>query len=72
MLAARTPKNTFFFEEFYRGHHLPHPRRGLYTPPVHPYPLQRTRADCTAQVAGQAVRDDRDGGGALEGVERVR
>jgi hypothetical protein len=40
---------------------------------------QRTRTDCTAQAAGQAVPDarqttrgDRDGGGTLEGAECVR
>ena len=27
-------KNAFFFEKFYRGHDLPHPRRSLHTPPV--------------------------------------
>ena len=28
------PENAFFFEKFYRGHDLPHPKRSLYTPPV--------------------------------------
>lgn len=34
MLARGTLKNAFFFEKFYRGHHLPHPRLSPYTPPV--------------------------------------
>lgn len=41
------------------GTHLPHPRRSLYAPPVHPCPLQRTRNGYTAQAAGQTVPDAR-------------
>lgn len=33
-VGKRNAKNAFFFEKFYRGHDLPHPRRSLYTPPV--------------------------------------
>lgn len=43
------------------GTHLPHPRRSLYTPPVHPCPLQRTRNDGTRQAAGQTVLDAKQG-----------
>ena len=51
----RTQKNAFFFEKFYRGHDLPHPRRSLHTPPVDTTAPQRTRTDYTAQEAAQAV-----------------
>lgn len=33
-VGKRNTENAFFFEKFYRGHDLPHPRRSLYTPPV--------------------------------------
>ena len=55
-VGKRNTENAFFFEKFYRGHDPPHPRRSLYTPPVETQP-QRTRTDCTAQAAGQAVPD---------------
>ena len=58
VLVARPPKNAFFFEKFYRGHHLPNPRLSPYTPPVTHSP-QRTRADCGTQAAGQTVPDAR-------------
>lgn len=35
-VGKRNAENAFFFEKFYRGHDLPHPRRSLYTPPVAP------------------------------------
>ena len=38
------------------GAHLPHPRRFLYTPPVHPCPLQRTRNDCARQTVKQTMQ----------------
>ena len=38
-----------------RSVHLPDPRRSLYTPPVETPAPQRTRTDCTAQAAAQAV-----------------
>lgn len=41
------------------GAHLPHPRRSLYAPPVHPCPLQRPRNDGTRQAAGQTGPDAR-------------
>lgn len=37
------------------GTHLPHPRRSLYAPPVHPCPLQRTRNDCARQGVAHGV-----------------
>lgn len=33
-VGKRNSENAFFFEKFYRGHDLPHPRRSLYTPRV--------------------------------------
>ena len=33
-VGKRDAENAFFFEKFYRGHDLPHPRRSLYAPPV--------------------------------------
>ena len=75
VLATRTPKTAFFFEKFYRGHDLPHPRRSLYTPPVetpapaHPDGLHITgsKADHARQGTHAQTLDtlgDRDGGGA--------
>ena len=57
MLARGTLKNAFFFEKFYRGHHLPHPRLSPYTPPVETPAPQRTRTACTSQAALQAVQE---------------
>lgn len=59
VLARGTPKNAFFLGFGIGGHDLPHPRRSLYAPPVHPCTLQRTRTDCTRQAAAQALPDAR-------------
>lgn len=73
VLARGTLKNAFFFEKFYRGHHLPHPRRSLYTPPVeasapaHPERLHSTgsntgyarcKADRPQQTTHRHTRPD--------------
>lgn len=57
MLARWAPKNAFFFEKFYRGHDLPHPRRSLYTPPVETPAPQRARNDCTTQALPKLGRE---------------
>ena len=54
-MATRTPKNAFFFEKFYRGHDLLHPRRSLYTPPVETQaPAHPDRLHSTGSRAGRA------------------
>lgn len=58
-MARGMPKNAFFLGFGIGGHDLPHPRRSLYAPPVHPCTLQRTRTDCTRQAAAQAVPNAR-------------
>ena len=58
-IGKENPENAFFFEKFYRGHDLPHPRLAPYTPPVSPCTLQRTRTACTAQASGQAAPNAR-------------
>ena len=73
------PENAFFILVGGDGTHLPHPRRSLYTPPVHPRQLQRTRNGYTSQAAGQTTqgtthtpgRSDRVRGSGLP-VQRVR
>lgn len=55
MLARVAPKNAFFFEKFYRGHDLPHPRRSPYTPPVDtPAPAHPDRLHSTGSSADRA------------------
>lgn len=56
MLATRTPKNAFFEFFLRRLSTHPHPRRSLYTPPVHPRPLQRARNNNTQQAARQTTQ----------------
>lgn len=58
VLAMKAP---FLFWSEETGLTCPTPRRSLYTPPVHPCPLQRTRNDGTRQAAGQTVLDAKQG-----------
>lgn len=54
-VGKRNAKNAFFFEKFYRGHDLPHPRRPLYTPPVEaPAPAHPDRLHSTGSSADRA------------------
>lgn len=82
-MERETLKSAFFFEKFYRGHHLPHPRRSLYTPRVetpataHPERLHSTgsstdRTRCKADRPQQAAPGRSWRCRGLEGVERVR
>ena len=55
---GRQEKRLFYFGDFSRYSPGGAGRR-LYTPPVHPCTLQRTRTDCTRQAAGQTAPNAR-------------
>lgn len=74
MLARVAPKNAFFFEKFYRGHDLPHPRRSPYTPPVDtPAPAHPERLHSADSSAGRVrARAGQVPGQTMQGTTRAR
>lgn len=73
-VGKRNTENAFFFEKFYRGHDLPHPRRSLYTPPVEtPAPAHPNGLHTTGSRAGRArTRAGQVPGQTMQGTTHAR